>query len=617
MAIDTRAPPRRQSSTISQTKGSAKHVELQTELVERIEHLHNRVRQRAAGAFVRTFEQITKQALDEEKFKLPGRQTIAVFALALGLSVEFCLYINIWGHGSEPNPAYSEKMRVILHNVKANPELRDRLLNQSLSPSELTQMSSDEMASRELQAEKAQIIKETEKQHILLPEAAPKFRKTHKGEELIEDSTHQFLSTESAPQLSTRIHEKGTKEESPDRMGSHSPTAFQPTSFKQGINPLTVDTQARRKSTIERKQSSGFDMNNVWSSVDSPSAVRPIATPNTPGIKGPGAQADAEIDQLLGNDEEEPYSPMDYTMEPGMIWRGNIIMPTVAVFQASAKYAAGANLEKQYPWTDVIGRTLWVEGRIPGEVASEYVCNLRWSKTTDVSIISLTPSDNPQDQQNFTKLFEYFTTRQRWGVGKSPLEHTRDVYIIPLESGTAPKPEFLNLLEDSAVEENRPNRMLLVVYIIKLTATTASSTAETPATPAQQTLASPAIPNQQPSSNGAATTSATTPSTNHPIPQDGTGKTGRPAADFILGPTLSSAPTISQILEQAPNCGERQFMHIRACYLEDPRTMTDWGLFVAALTLRADRTDAEVAQEEEEKKKKEKERERREVEGMA
>lgn len=560
---------------------------------------------------MKTFEQITQQALVEGTFKLPNRQTIAAFALGLGLSVEFCLYINIWGHGSEPNPAYSEKMRVILHNVKANPELRDRLLNQSLSPSDLTQMSSDEMASRELQAEKAQIIKETEKQHILLPEAAPKFRKTHKGEELIEDSTNHFVNTESAPQLSTRIHEKGTKEESPERMGSHSPTAFQPTSFKQNANPLTVDTQARRKSTTERKSSSGFDMNNVWSSVDSPSAARPMVTPNTPGIKGPGAKADPEIDQLLGNDEEEPYSPMDYTMEPGMIWRGNIVMPTVAEFQANAKYAAGANLEKQYPWADVIGRTLWIEGRIQGDVASEYVCNLRFSKTTDVSIISLTPSDNTRDHQNFTKLFEYFTTRQRWGVGKSPLGHTRDVYIIPLESGNAPKPEFLNLLEDSAVGENRPNRMLLVIYIIKLTAPTTG----TPATPAQQTVASPAI-NQQ-ASNGSVnitmpdvTSSVDTKSiaTNGPVlaiepSQDGTGKKGREAAEFILGPVLSNAATVNHILTQALDCGEQQFMHIRACYLEDPRTMTDWPLLLTALTLRAQTTDAEIADEEEKKKR--------------
>ena len=584
---------RRQSSS-AQVKGNTKQVELQTELVEKIEDLHNRVRQRAAGAFVKTFEQISQQAIDEGAFKLPKGQTKETYSLSLGLNVEFCLYINLWGHGAEPNPTYSEKMRVILHNIKANPELRDNLLTQSLSPGELTEMSSDEMASTELQAEKAQIIRETEKQHILLPEIAPKFRKTHKGDELIEDSSHQFVNVEAVPQLSTRIHEQITKEESPDRMGSHSPTAFQPASFKPSSRPLTVDTQGRRRSTMDRKSSSGFDMNNVWSSVDSPSASRPLATPSTPGIRGPGAKADPEIDELLGpEDQEEPYSPMDYSMEPGMIWRGNLVMPTVAQFRASAKYAAGANLESRYPWTDLIGKVLWVEGRIVGNIASDYICNLRFSKTTDVSVITLVAEDNDKDQDGFSKLFEYFTTRNRWGVGKSPLAHTRDVYVIPLDAGDAPKPEFLNLLEDSNVPDNRTERMLLVVYIIKLTTTTSQEATglqhgtngashASPDDAAAQSTSNISLSNV-PNTAESSTTSGEPP------------KTGIEAAEFVLGKEFITAPTVKMILAQAPNCGQEHFTHIRHCYQEDPRTMDDWELLVAALTARAEKRDIEEA----------------------
>ena len=588
---------RRQSSSAAPVKGNVKQVELQTELVEKIEDLHNRVRQRAAGAFVKTFEQITQQAVNEGVFKLPKGQTKETYSLSLGLNVEFCLYINLWGHGAEPNPAYSEKMRVILHNIKANPELRDSLLTQSLSPGELTEMSSDEMASTELQAEKAQIIRETEKQHILLPETAPKFRKTHKGDELIEDSSHQFVNIGPAPQLSTRIHQQINKEESPDRMGSHSPTAFQPASFKPASRPLTVDTQARRGSAVNRRSSSGFDMNNVWSAIDSPSASRPLATPSTPGIRGPGAKADPEIDELLGpEDQEEPYSPMDYSMEPGMIWRGNLVMPAVAQFRASAKYAAGANLESRYPWTDLIGKVLWVEGRLPGNIANDYICNLRFSKTTDVSAITLVAEDGDKDQDGFSKLFEYFTTRNRWGVGKSPLAHTRDVYVIPLDAGDAPKPEFLNLLEDSAVPDNRTERMLLVVYIIKLTPPTFQEATATPSTQHGTNGATHAAPDSvlQPITNLPATnlpsiTESATTTSDSP-------KTGIEAAEFVLGKEFISAPTVKMILAQAPNCGQEHFTHIRHCYQEDPRTMDDWELLVAALTARAEKRDKEEAE---------------------
>jgi hypothetical protein len=612
----------------------SKDVPLQAELVENIEDLHSKVRQRAATALVKMFEQRAKEAIKDGTLKLPAGQTWDSFGRRLGLTVEYSLYMNYWGHGSEPNPPYSERMRMILHNVKTNDELRDKLLGGTLTPHALTQLSSHEMARKELQEETAQIIKENDKQHLLIQESGPRIRRTHKGEELIIDETEPQQSTSEAPQnssVSRRTDTEGEREVSPERMSPQSPSRVElPDDIvKSPSKPLKIDTQTRAKRHPERKQSSTFNMDSVWSSVDSPSMARPIPVPNTPITTGPGAKADPEIDKLLKDEEdEEPYSPMDYEMEPGTIWRGNVLMPSIAEFHASAKYAAGANLSEVYPWQQLIGSPLSVEGRIQIDKASDYVCSLQWSKTTDVTVISLTPAEHAQDQAQFDKLFTYLTSRQRYGVGKSPVPNVRDIYIVPLEAGNAKKPDFIDLLEDCVLEDQRPSRVLLVVFIIKTTPPngTTSGTASN-ATPRQPEINSPMtglrggsissqasghfhIPStaQQVMSPLSAATPFPPPVSAQPSGQSLPGqmpayalqqqhtpqtplsaigpKTGVEAARFVLG-DLANSPTVAQILASAPNTPEDQWHHIRVILERDPKTRTDWTALMAALTARA------------------------------
>lgn len=70
---------------------------------------------------------------------------------------------NSRGQSEKPSERYIDMFRAI-HNVKANPELRDRLLDGSLSPNSLSKMSRVSMES------KAAVMKEVEKQHVLTQE---------------------------------------------------------------------------------------------------------------------------------------------------------------------------------------------------------------------------------------------------------------------------------------------------------------------------------------------------------------------------------------------------------------------------------------------------------------
>ncbi|MCJ1387658.1 hypothetical protein MMC18_000501 [Xylographa bjoerkii] len=642
---DVKPPPqRRQSSAMAAPmRQDSTVVSLQTELVEHISELQSETRRRVAGALVKLFVEQTQQAQKQGVFKVPPGQSPDSFGLRLGLAVEYAIYLYFWGHSEEPKPEYSGKLRMMLHNVKANPTLRDRLLTGALSPEKFSQMSSHDMASKELQEKTAEIIKEVEKQHMLIQEEGPRIRRTHKGEEFVGDDTQHTTSTEpsftnAAPRRrESMIDPAAVNQPSPIPTSPGSPNAVElPTDvFSSGAGmsptngrPLTVDTKAAPRTSLgaERKSSSAFNIQNVWSSVDSPDADKQRARQFThqpsrsmsDQITGPGVQADADIDHLLKDedpDDEEPYSPTDFDAEPGMAWRGNLSMLSVAGFRGSGRHVAGADLSSVYPWTQLIPHLLHIEGRIDVEKATQYLCGLQWSKTTDVSVISIIPNDNPVDQEQFDKLFDYFTERKRYGViSKSPVPAVRDVYLVPLEMGTAKKPEFIELLEYCTLEEPRPTRMLLITYVIKTRTDTTSSAQATPRHPEGGMVASPVstqVPGQyrNPSlSNAGAQISPTgaygnvsygspgqqqqsfmTPqqpySPAYNIGSNGPNPTGLDAARQVLG-DMANAPVVSELLSQAPGTGLVEFGHIKEVMESVPACHNNFEMFMGLLAAR-------------------------------
>lgn len=501
--IDTKPPAsptqRRKSSVLAgASKRDAKEMMLQTELVENISDLQSDQRRRAAEALVKLFVDQTQQAQKQGAFKLPQGQNPDAFGLRLGLAVEYAVYLNFWGQSGIPSSVYGDKFRMILHNVKANTALRDRLLSGSLSPDEFSKMSSFDMASKELQEKTAEMKKESEKQHMLIQEEGPRIRRTHKGEELVGDESTTTAADQVFSQPIPRRREPefdpgAPKQASPEASTPHSPAAVElPENIVYPVSagspttaqPLVVDTKAppRPLTASDKQSSTPFNIQNVWSSVSGPDSdnQRPHQAPNrveagtVPPQRppGPSVEADPEIDQLLKDeepDDEEPYSPTDFAADPGsVVWRGKMSMASVAEFTGVAKHVAGANLNATFPWSQLIPSNLNIEGRIDIERASEYLCGLRWSHTNDVCVVSVTPIDDPDAHAQFEKLFKYFTERKRYGViGKSPILAVKDIYLVPLEAGISKKPEFVELLEYCTIEDPSPERTLLLTFVIK------------------------------------------------------------------------------------------------------------------------------------------------------
>ena len=543
-------------------------------------------RKRAATALIKLFVDQVTAAQKKDMPPVPAGLSAEEAARRLALAIEDAMYQNFCGRTGEPTELYKLQLRTILFNVKKNPSLRDRLLVGSLSPKSLSRMKPEEMASEELQQKDAEIKREAERQHIIVQEQGPRIRRTHKGEELIEDDI-QNAATESVFSAAPRRNINDS-ENSPGMQSPVTPKLVQP-------------AKSQLEGHVRLRSPDGAHHDQVF----------PEVAPIVPEVVPVGKiQADAEIDNLLRDDEPDspPYSPKDFS-DDGIIWRGKVSMLTVAEFTSSARHVGGADLSGRIPWSQLAPPTLQVDGRIDIQLASNYLCGLRFSASTDVSVIAISNPDAPGDRAGFNKLFDYFQSRKRYGViGKHPLPAVKDTYIVPVEANTSTKPEFIELLENNSLEGPIDQRMLLVVFVIK----TGDSHRTSVQPPSHQSIQEPAsiasplpttgITLQQPhflkAGQGPAVQASPTPQSSVPLspldhaaygqppaqpqPFQQPSVTGIPAAVQVLGPQVS-APAIQQLLKTAPNVDMAQLNVVRDILARQPTAAVNYDTLMHAL----------------------------------
>ncbi|KAJ6128731.1 hypothetical protein N7471_009948 [Penicillium samsonianum] len=519
-------------------------------------------RKSVATHLIKLFVDQITAALKAGSFTLRANQSVEDMAQQLALSIEDAMYESICGRSGEPNESYKAQLRSIMFNVKKNASLRDRLLIGSLSPKSLSQMTTGEMASKELQQKDAEIKREADRHHTIVQEQGPRIRRTHKGEELIEDEHHGANES---------VFSRGPRRAAGD---DGSPAHKSPTSPMGPHQPKTETDGYVRGLSPE-----GAHHDHVFPEV-APAIYEPLPSGRV--------QADAEIDQLLRDDEpySPPYSPKDFD-DDGTIWRGKVTMPPIGEFSSSAKHVGGADLSGRIPWSQLAPSTLVIDGRIDVRRATDYLCGLQFSKSTDVSVIAISSPDQPADRAGFDKLFDYFHSRGRYGViGKHPLSAVKDTYIVPMEIGTTTMPEFIELLENISLEGPITQRMLLTIFVVK-TGESNPSSVQPPSHQASQeppVSASPTVaatPQQPQFSAGIAPTPPLT-SQAQVTPQHQPALTGLPAAVQVLGPQVD-APAIQQLLKTAPNVDIAQLSVVRDILARQPAAAANYDTLMQAL----------------------------------
>lgn len=513
-----------------------------------------------------------------------------------GILIEHALFTNQAGSPPDFSGTYRQQLLQIIFNVAKNATLLQRLLAGSLSPDELSTMSSDEMASEELQQKMAEMKKEAEKQSILVQDEGPRIRRTHKGEELIDDQNEQITS-ESLTSAVPMRHRDSIMSDGVDDKDNQ--TAMSPTA--NGAGGFAVPPTP----TLDRRSSSNFDIQNVWSNVQSSGndnsrrASQPTAPRTTPAA--PKGESDADIDRLLEDDDNdsEPYSPSEFhqTNSAKTIWTGRVDMPnssgSVAAFDATAHHVAGADLAGRVPsLSSIFPTTMTLCGRIESKRADSYLCSLSAARSTDVSVASVEPVSRGHGQAEFDKLFTYLSDRGRFGVldEKQSRDNVRDSYFIPLEAGAVDMPEFLQRLEYNAIEQPRPQRMLLIVFVLKWKSP--PSSAQGTPTHAANAVAtgtsamSPIVANvgktRSPSFGQAAAAQQARSSLSNQLPTNPYAPSDPDRARTILGPYFDS-PVAREITSQSVDMPAELLQNLRRVFDEHPEAQNNMAAFTAAL----------------------------------
>ncbi|QDS72251.1 hypothetical protein FKW77_005895 [Venturia effusa] len=562
-AVDENAAKRRKS-TVDEVQGEGPASSPVPALkVVNIDDL-TQARQSVPKKLVADGMKVVEDLVKDGQFRIPDGETPSSLMTNFALRIEQGLDAHYGGVSG-----YSNQARSIIFNMKKNPELIHRMLVGTMQPEELVTMSSDEMATAEEQRKRSAIKEAADKHAILINNDAPRIRKTHKGEEVVENGMAiNESSYTNAPLRRRATHDEQNAPASPTGDPGSPNMVELPEDFGSRP-PLTVDTSASHV-----RKPSNFDMESVWRSApaqDTSHSAGAVRTPLRAHQPSDNNMDDPDMDRLLKDEDMDDAIDSPVADGSGMAWKGRVDMAGVAAFNATARWVAGANAGGLgISFDQLIPRKLEITGRIAINRADEYVGGMRYSQTTNVTTLALRPADTAADLESFRKTFEYFHSKQRWGVINQPglNEHVRDIYVVTLEQGMGNSPGFITMLEDreKSIEEPKPENMLLLTIVVKIRSPPPSATPTTEIShPAAQVNAHAPQPSpvaaQGPFPNGG------TP----PVASGWGANAVQTLGEFI------HAPAVQQLKAAGVEMDQMQLTNLRALLEREPSARDDLG----------------------------------------
>jgi len=487
---------RKSSSAVVKSSPAAKiDTSPQTELVGKIVDLRNSHRQKVVMYMKTCMSEHAKRLVDEKRITLQPESTVDSLCENRALQIEHHVYMNYNTDGTLPGE-YSKRVRTISSNLKSNAALSDEILGGRLSCECLANMATEEMASQELKDLTQQVRLESEKHNTLINETGPRIRRTHKGEELVNEEmppqSGQDTLLDTGAVVSRRSDPPDDLESAPP---AESDTPVESQSPKQpadaSMSPPTGTSEVLRSpsqpspaegATAEKnkKDSRSFNIEAVWSHVESPDTERRPSRP--PPAQMPHRvtptdnKVDKDIDNMLRDDEAgtPPYSPRSYNdpysprpdPDDNTVWRGLIEMSFIGKFAATASLIGGPERIGDKSWLELLAPVIDIDGRIKHARATEYLCGQKFSKSSTMVLASLKP-EHSNNQASFDKLFEYFSLKQRYGVvSKRGEQWVKDLYVIPLDVGE-PLPDWFGVVNPQCkISENRGSKMVVLASVI-------------------------------------------------------------------------------------------------------------------------------------------------------
>lgn len=445
-----------------------------------INDLEDKVRKSVADALYRMLaktivpEAIKNGTLNKEDIEVDE------YSEKISLEIEQALFHqlamnNKKSNNSDVGSKYRDKFRSISFNLKdsKNFDLRNRVVSRQLPASELVAMSNQDMSNPELQKLAQSVKQESIRESVLKVEEqqGPRIRKTHKGEEYIEE------------------------EEEPANTGdddyyNSSAAAVIPKSDPTSTDYTTNDNN-ENNSTNETTTNNN-DRHHTTMDLGTYSPMGSFAgDDDDDGLNESriNINSDDDLDEIVYGDGNDDDGEKRNTTTPlHEIWTGEVVFTGITKLVAKSYHVYSTSSKLTYTdWDQIIdmSQPIAIDGRLDKKRAESYLQTVAPSKPLTVYLIQ-PDSGNDEDEANYQTLFDYFHSRDKYGViVKNQGHNVKDAYLIPI----GPEDSIPDYLNPSAIEsylsQYRHRNLILGLYVVNSISTnpTAAATNDNPQQP--------------------------------------------------------------------------------------------------------------------------------------
>lgn len=410
--------------------------------------------------------------LSEHEMLLPQGKNAAAFCADVAAAVERAVF-RICYKAAKLAAEYNNKIRSIYFNLGKNISLASEVLRGGIPPERLAQMTTDEMANKELQEYMAKVRIQSEINVTLVTTDGPRIRKTHKGEELVEplqESSRSPRPEESLFQPAIEIHQpddvqSGHMARSPGLINTHT---MEVGTSQGGWTPVESNSSEGSNSPNSGHQQymlSGLHREQEDSECYEDSGGSDKSTPCT-----------SQDDMYLGHSQlGKSLSPpstfgspsrdqMTTTVMEGGRWVGRIEMRGIEGTCTIGELMGGPDSICGVNWSSLLDELLCVDSDVNPGITNSFLKDLCTSNSTSVMMVSLRPLGRA-DETEWTDVFNHFKDIGRHGViAKHYLGCTRVMYLIFLETYDRVPAWFEFLDPPSRVATHgRQTRLMLLV----------------------------------------------------------------------------------------------------------------------------------------------------------
>lgn len=409
---------------------------------------------------------------------LPQNKCEVVFCTDVATAVEKAVF-EICYNAAKITTEYTNKIRSIQFNLRKNDALADEVLRGGINPTRLAEMSTDEMANKELKEYMARVRIQAEINVTLVTTDEPRIRKTHKGEELVEPLRESSRSPKPEAILFPSAIEKDASNEPEEVRRGQQLTAQDfkninvirpatpPGFWNSGTNSSSeISNSPNRGKTLSTLFGLNLAQNNLYSSEDSDGYSPPLCVAGDENILTRQSQI-VKSSSPLNIFDSSWEDQMATTSVAEERWVGRIEMKGIEGICTAGELMGGPESICGASWSTILDEILHVDLDVSPGVANSHLKDLCTSNSTSVMVVRLNPMDIA-DGTGWTELFDYFRGIGRYGViGKNYLGCINAMYLIFLEIYDRVPAWFEYLDPPSRVATHgRQERVMLVAFAV-------------------------------------------------------------------------------------------------------------------------------------------------------